>query len=101
MEYVNLGKKEQMYAEPCVSSTKRKQQIYYPSFRCEKELPISGKEVGKNVMANVELRVKSVEKVEKDGRETSYEYRFDVVKIKFPGKDISSTAGIKDVLSKI
>uniref|UniRef100_A0A6H1ZC40 Uncharacterized protein n=1 Tax=viral metagenome TaxID=1070528 RepID=A0A6H1ZC40_9ZZZZ len=101
MEYVNLGKKEPSYDSPVEVSKKSKPQIYYPSFYCEKELPIGGKDVGKEITAVVKLKITSVEKRIKDGKEPKYDYRFDVLKLKFPGKDVSSVEGMKETLSKI
>ena len=100
MEYINLGTKEPDYDLP-VASNKGKKLIRYPSFYCTKELPISGKQVGKEITAIVRLRIRSVEKRVRDGKAPTYDYSFDVKEIKFPGKDIETTEGIQKRLEKI
>ena len=98
-KYINLGKKEPDYGyDSPVSSTKQKMKIGYPHFHCSKELPISGKQVGKEVMARVRLEVKSVEKTTQDEKAPSYKYSFDIKEIKFDDTSLETSKGMEDKL---
>ena len=54
--------------------------VYYPSFYCDGELPLTDKDIGKTIMAMVKLKIKSIEKrANKDGKKESHS--FDVLGI--------------------
>ncbi len=84
---VNLGQTEkEHYGECCpepVGKGKKKERIFYPNFSIrDRELPISGDQVGKDVDAVVKLKVT---RVSKDDQETGkkFSYAFDIKTIDF------------------
>ena len=101
MEYIDLGRQEPDYSCEVMPSSKRKMKMGYPDLHCDVKLPINEKDVGKEVFAVVKLKITKSGKTIEDGKKPRYDNRFEVRKIKFPGKDISSVAGIKSALEQI
>lgn len=80
--FIELGRKSGL-EQPVVSS---KKEIYYPSFYLDKDLGLDEKEVGKEILALVKLKVKSVEKRISENKKTD-NVSFDVLGINIkPGK---------------
>ena len=71
-----INKSEMMGQQP----SETKEEIRYPSFYCDRELPLTDKDVGKTILAMCKLKVKSVEKrADKSGTHESHS--FDVMGI--------------------
>lgn len=81
--YIDLGRKH-MIGEVSTSSEKNK--TYYPSVYVDKDLGLGEKDVGKEMMALVKIKVKSVEKRMSEKKKTDT-VSFDILGINLkPGK---------------
>jgi len=83
-EFIDLGRKSEG-EQPVVSA---KKEIYYPSFYLDKDLGLDEKEVGKEILALVKLKVKSVEKRISENKKTD-NVSFDVLSININPKKAS------------
>ncbi len=96
MPIVNLGKKEE-YDMPVRAGKKK---IYYPHLHIDKSLPIDSKDIGKEIIVSVKLKVNSVEKrVSKNGEK--YSYSFDVTEMIFPYDKKKTPNSVREMKEKL
>lgn len=79
---LDLGQKISEKEQTAIPSPPEKNRISYPSFYIDKEIPLSEKDIGKEIMAVCKMKLRSISK-RSDGDDNKYSCSFDVMGIDF------------------
>ena len=79
---LDLGQKNSELKEQVAPSAPKENKISYPSFYIDKEIPLTEKDIGKEITALCKMKLRSISK-RSDGDDNKYSCSFDVMGIDF------------------